>query len=59
MKTMILAKNILQKAIVIASVSGNIRTTKDAELTERRAMVNSKNLLFIIPAFTMLLNLTL
>ena len=44
MKTRMLAKNILQKAIVIALVSGNIRTTKDAELTERRAIINNKNL---------------
>jgi hypothetical protein len=55
---MILAKNILQKAIVIALVSGNIRTTKDAELTERRAIINNKNLFFFISSLTILLNLT-
>ena len=56
MKTMILAKNILQKAIVIALVSGKIRTTREAELTERRATVSNKNLLFSITGLTILLN---
>jgi len=41
-----LARNIRQKAIVIALVSGKSLTTKEAELTERRAIVSSKNLLF-------------
>ena len=53
---MMLAKNILQKARVIALVSGSMRTTQAEELTAKRATDNKKNLLFNISEPTILLN---
>ena len=48
MKTIMLAKNILQKARVMAFVSGKARTTQAEELTAKRAIVSKTNLLFNI-----------
>tara|TARA_B100000700_G_scaffold281248_1_gene331767 strand:- start:966 stop:1124 length:159 start_codon:yes stop_codon:yes gene_type:complete len=48
MKTIALAKSILQKARVIALVSGKNLTTQAEELTASKAMAKRKNLLFNI-----------